>query len=87
MSIHPYDPELRAARAAAKDPDFALRYRTLRPMIERTLAWLVANNNRHLRYRGVERNQLWLTHRAAAVNLRRLLVLGLHRDDNSWAIA
>ncbi|HUP85135.1 MAG TPA: IS1182 family transposase, partial [Acidimicrobiales bacterium] len=87
LKVHPYDPELRAARAAAKDPDFALRYRTLRPMIERTLAWLVANNNRRLRYRGVERNQLWLTHRAAALNLRRLLNLGLQHDDGGWAIA
>jgi IS5 family transposase len=87
LNVHPYDPELRAARAAAKDPDWAFRYRSLRPMIERTLAWLVANNNRRLRYRGVERNQLWLTHRAAAINLRRLLVLGLHHNDNGWAIA
>lgn len=87
MTVSPYDPELRAARAAAKDPDFALRYRTLRPMIERTLAWLVANNNRRLRYRGVERNQLWLSHRAAAINLRRLLNLGLHHDaTNGWAL-
>lgn len=88
MSVSPYDPELRAARAAAKDPDFALRYRTLRPTIERTLAWIVAGNNRRLRYRGVERNQLWLTHRAAALNLRRLLNLGLHHDaTNGWALA
>lgn len=87
LNVHPYDPELRAARAAAADPDFALRYRTLRPMIERTLAWLVAGNNRRLRYRGVERNQLWLTHRAAALNLRRLLNLGLHHDaTDGWAI-
>jgi len=88
MTVNPYDPELRAARAAAKDPDFVARYRTLRPMIERTIAWIVAGNNRRLRYRGVERNQLWLTHRAAALNLRRLLVLGLHHDHtNGWAIA
>lgn len=87
LNVNPYDPELRAARQAAKDPDFAHRYRTLRPMIERTLAWLVANDNRRLRYRGVERNQLWLTHRAAAINLRRLLNLGLHHDGHGWAIA
>lgn len=56
-------------------------------MIERTIAWIVAGNNRRLHYRGIARNQLWLTHRAAAINLRRLLVLGLHRDTNTWAIA
>lgn len=88
LSIHPYDPELRAARAAAQHPNFADRYRTLRPMIERTLAWIVAGNNRRLRYRGIEPNQLWLTHRAAGLNLRRLLNLGLHHDTNGgWALA
>lgn len=86
MAVSPYDPELRAARAMAKDPDFAHRYRTLRPMIERTLAWIVAGGNRRLRYRGVEANQLWLTHRAAALNLRRLLNLGLHHPAGGWAL-
>lgn len=56
-------------------------------MIERTLAWIVAGNNRRLRYRGVEPNQLWLTHRAAALNLRRLLNLGLHHDGHGWGVA
>jgi hypothetical protein len=87
LKVNRYDPELRAARVAASDPDFVHRYRTLRPMIERTLAWIVANNNRRLRYRGIQRNQLWLTHRAAALNLRRLLNLGLHHNNTGWAIA
>lgn len=75
LHLNPHDPELRAARAAATDADFVARYRRWRPMVERSLAWLVAGNNRRLRYRGVDRNHLWLTHRAAAVNLRRLLAL------------
>jgi len=54
-------------------------------MIERTIAWLVANNNRRLRYRGIERNQLAWSHRCAAVNLKRLLALGL-TFDNGWTI-
>ena len=87
MAVSPYDPELRAARIAATDPDFQTRYRTQRPMIERTLAWIVARGNRRLRYRGIEANQLWLTHRAAALNLRRLLNLGLHHNGQDWAIA
>ena len=55
-------------------------------MIERTIAWLVRGPNRKLRYRGIERNRLWLSHRAAAVNLKRLLGLGLAHDGESWVI-
>jgi hypothetical protein len=57
-------------------------------MVERTLAWLTRGTNRRLRYRGVERNRLWWAHRCAAINLQRLLKLGLVvGDDGGWAIA
>ena len=46
-------------------------------MVERSIAWLVADGNRRVRFRGVERNQLGLSHRIAAINLRRLVNLGL----------
>ena len=49
-------------------------------MIERTIAWLVRNNHRRLRHRGVERNRLAWSHRCAAINLQRLLALGLGHD-------
>lgn len=87
LGLSTYDVELRAARRAATDPDFQQRYRRWRPPVERSIAWLVANNNRRLRYRGVARNQQWLATRAAAINLRRLLGLGLTRTTNGWAIA
>ena len=54
-------------------------------MIERTIAWLVKDNNRRLRYRGIKRNQLGWSHRCAAVNLKRLLALGL-THNNGWSI-
>ena len=38
-------------------------------------------------YRGIERNDLWWSLRVAAVNLRRLLVLGLARHDDVWVLA
>jgi hypothetical protein len=38
-------------------------------------------------YRGIQRNQAWWSLRAAAVNLRRLLALGLARDDGAWVLA
>lgn len=87
LSLNLYDPELRAARAAAKHPDFQTDYRRWRPMVERSLSWIVANNNRRLRYRGVARNHQWLATRAAAINLRRLLNLGLAHDGQNWVIA
>jgi hypothetical protein len=42
---------------------------------------------RRLPYRGIERNDLWWSLRVAAVNLRRLLVLGLARRDGVWVLA
>jgi hypothetical protein len=37
-------------------------------------------------YRGIEHNKAWWSLRVAAVNLRRLLVLGLARHDGDWAL-
>ena len=45
----------------------------LTPMVERTIAWLTAHGNRKLRYGGIEKNNAWLHHRTAALNLPRLL--------------
>ena len=55
-------------------------------MVERTIAWLV-RGNRRVPYRGVEKNNNWLHHRAAALNLRRLLTLGLTIQHGTWALA
>jgi len=75
-----------AARRQADTDQFADTYRQHRPMIERTIAWLVRDNHRRLRYRGIQRNQLGWTHRCAAINLQRLLALGLTRHSR-WTIA
>jgi hypothetical protein len=87
LSVHPHHDQLVAARRRARDSDFIESYRTARPMVERTIAWLVAHGHRKVRYRSVERNQFWLHTRSAAINLRRLINLGLRRVDGSWAIA
>jgi hypothetical protein len=55
-------------------------------MVERSLAWLVADGRRRVPYRGVQPNELWWSQRVAAVNLRRL-VLGLARHDGDWVLA
>jgi hypothetical protein len=87
LHIHPHEQELRAARRRAVTRGFQQRYRRWRPMVERSLAWLVANGCRRVPYRGVERNQVWWSLRVAAVNLRRLLVLGLAYHDTAWVLA
>ena len=86
LHLHPHDRLQRAHRVHAQDPDFQDVYRRHRPMVERSIAWLVAGSNRRLRFRGTALNDLWLHHRAAALNLRRLLALGLRRNNNTWAI-
>lgn len=85
FTVGPNDAELVAARAAWRDPDVTATYRRHRPMAERSISWLVAKGNRRLRYRGVERNNAWLQVRVAALNLRRLLALGLVFDDG-WVL-
>jgi IS5 family transposase len=86
LRLHPHDALQRAHRARAQDPEFQAVYRQHRPMVERSISWLVAGGNRRLRFRGTRLNNLWLHHRAAALNLRRLLALGLTRNGISWAL-
>ena len=85
FSVGPNDEELVGARAAWRDEAITATYRQHRPMAERSISWLVAKGNRRLRYRGVERNDAWLKTRVAALNLRRLLALGLV-FDGGWAL-
>lgn len=85
LTVSEHDVELVAARRRAQEADFLSTYRAKRPFVERSLAWLVASNHRRVRFRGVERNQLGLSLRVAAINLRRLVNLGLHHDGN-WAL-
>jgi len=87
LHIKPYDAQLVTARQAWANGDFADDYRQHRPMVERSIAWLVAKGNRRVRYRGVERNQQGLATRVAAINLRRLVNLGLDHNDTGWALA
>ena len=61
-----------ANRARFAEPATAAAYRRHRPLVERSIAWLTHGKARRVPYRGVAANQLWLTNRAAAVNLVRL---------------
>jgi len=82
----PHEDLQRAHRARATDPDFQAAYRRHRPMIERSIAWLT-RRNRRVPYRGVLKNDAWLHLRVAAINLHRLLSLGLTGTDHSWTTA
>jgi IS5 family transposase len=86
LNLHEHESLLRAARRQAETPQFQNIYRQHRPMVERSIAWLV-RGNRKVRYRGITKNDRWLHHRAAALNLRRLAVLGLHHNGATWALS
>jgi IS5 family transposase len=87
LHIGEHDAELVEARRAWNAGEFADDYRQHRPMVERTIAWLVTRGHRRVRYRGIERNHAGLTLRAAAINLRRLVNLGLTRNAATWTLA
>jgi IS5 family transposase len=87
INLSPYEAELANARRQATTPEFQASYRRWRPMVERSIAWLVAGGHRRVRYRGVARNALGLSVRVAAINLRRLVTLGLARADTGWVLS
>lgn len=86
LHLTQHDAELVESRRAWRDGDFKEDYRQFRPMVEHSLAWLVADNHRRVRFRGVEKNRLGLSLRVAAINLRRLINLGLTHDGD-WHVA
>jgi hypothetical protein len=89
LSLHPHDAALRAARRdwATRD-DLRNTYRQHRPMVERSIAWLIGPKGRcrKLRYHGVAANDGWLHTRMAGLNLRRLLNLGLIHTGTTWTL-
>ena len=85
LMLHQHEDLLRAARRQAETPEFQHIYRQHRPMVERSIAWLV-RGNRRVRYRGTTKNGHWLHLRVAGLNLRRLIALGLTRTDGNWAL-
>ncbi len=86
VQLSEHEQTRRDHRKRAKDPGFQHTYRMKRPLVERSIAWLT-RQNRRLRYRGVVKNNAWLHHRLAGLNLRRLLNLGLTWTDGTWTLA
>ena len=85
LKLNVHDAELIESRRAWRDGDFISDYRKYRPMVERSIAWLVRGSSRRVRFRGVEKNQMGLSTRVAAINLRRLINLGLVHDG-TWSL-
>ena len=87
VKVSEHEPLMRAARRQAQTEEFTEPYRQQRPMVERSIAWLVRDGNRKVRYRGIAKNDQWLHHRLAGLNLRRLLNLGLRHQHGTWVLA
>jgi len=81
-----HDQLLAQARAQWRARDGLVDYRNYRPMVERSISWIVASGHRRVRYRGIEPNRAQLALRVAAINLRRLVNLGLNHNGHAWAI-
>jgi len=89
LNLHEHDALLRQARRDWTDrDDLRQTYRQHRPMVERSIAWLIGPKGRcrKLRYRGVNPNDSWLHTRMAALNLRRLINLGLNHHNGTWLL-
>jgi Transposase DDE domain/Transposase domain (DUF772) len=90
VTITAYEHELAAARVRQAEPDRAADYRATRPKVERKLAHLVRRRHggRRARVRGLAKVAADFNLLAAAVNLARLGVLGLHwTGPGGWAAA
>jgi hypothetical protein len=88
ITIHPQEARLQAARGRQRDPTWLADYRTHRPTVERKLAHLLRRRHggRRARVRGRLRvTQDWRL-LAAAVNLARFAVLGVHSRPGGWAV-
>ena len=87
LTINPHHDLLYAARRQAETSEFKEPYRQHRPMVERTIAWIVRKGNRRVPYRGIARNRIWFSTRNATINLQRLLNLGLRHTPDGWAVS
>jgi hypothetical protein len=89
VTIHPHETHLQAARHRQRDPAWRADYRAHRPRVERKLAHLLRRRHggRRARVRGrLRAAQDWRL-LAAAVNLARFAVLGVHCRSGEWAVA
>ena len=84
--LGPYEQQLARARARQSDPAWKANYKATRPKVERKIAQLTRRKHggRRARVRGKPKVKADLALLAAAVNLARLAVLGLHARHGGW---
>ncbi|MEO7007241.1 MAG: IS1182 family transposase [Terrimesophilobacter sp.] len=85
LELHPQHRLQREHRVRATDPAFQAVYRQHRPMVERSIGWMT-RGARRVPYRGVTKNNAWWATRAAGINLKRLLNLGLTGGNGTWVL-
>ena len=86
IQIGPYEEILTAARTRQLDPNWIADYRATRPKVERKLGHLMRRRHggRRARVRGRVKVSADFSLLAAATNLARLAVLGLHSAPEGW---
>lgn len=87
IRIHPRERTLQRSRQRQRAPEWRARYRAIRPKVERKLAHLMRRRHggRCARVRGRARVGHDFALLAAAVNLRRLAVLGVRHHSSQTA--
>ena len=86
VTVDEHHQRRQANKTRFAQPATQAAYRRHRPMAERSIAWLTRNKARRVPYRGVAANHLWLTTRAAAVNLTRLTNLGITHTGATFTL-
>jgi hypothetical protein len=89
IAVGRYEHHLADARDRQQDPAWIADYRATRPKVERKLGHLMRRTHgaRRARVRGRSKVDADFNLLAAATNLARLAVLGLHTTPAGWAIA
>jgi hypothetical protein len=84
-----YEDRLADARDQQRDPEWVTDYRSTRPKVERKLGHMMRRRHggRRARVRGRRKVDADFNLLAAAQNLARLAVLGLHSTMTGWAAA
>ena len=86
VTVDAYHHRRQANKTRWAQPATQGAYQQHRHMAERSIAWLTRNKARRVPYRGVAANHLWLTTRAAAVNLVRLTNLGVTHHNGAFTL-
>lgn len=86
IRVHRKHDTLVRHRRRQRDPAWRARYRSTRPKVERKLAHLTRRRHggRRARMRGTTRNRHDFALLAAAINLKRLAVLGVRHTLTGW---